>query len=240
MSIYDYMPETVITYSKDKGSITEKIPAKKKISDDIKNLVQGLLGLNRQPQQNIAKNIEPIVSQDPEQIVRKETPIQNIQPTVEPTPTVILQFTTARNPAVSKFKIPENVHSAIKKASDEFGVPASILYDIALQESSFDPTLRNPDPNSTAGGLFQYTNGTWDTINNYANMPNSSLTNWNNPDKMDPEASARATAYLIKNGQLGRWNASQGVWGPQYTQDEMKNYYSQTAPKDIPSMNWKQ
>lgn len=230
MGFSDYLPEAKVTFENGVQK-TEKIPAKRRVADDIKNLVSSLL---KRPKVSETMDVAPspvtpeVISKpeviEPEQQVRQMIP----------------QTATARNPAVSKFKIPDNVHSAINKASTEFGVPASLLYDIALQESSFNPTLKNSLPGSTAAGLFQFTDGTWDTVNNYANMQGSSLKNWNNPDKMDPEASARATAYLIKNGQLGRWNASQGVWGPQYGQDELQDFYSQTGKDEIPTGNWKQ
>jgi hypothetical protein len=236
MAFADYFPESKITFE---GGVEkrEKIPAKKNIADDIKNLVSSIL----KPRQSETLNVLPnsTASAVPEIVAIPKAVLPDPEQQVRQMPVQTPPSTTARNPAVSKFTIPENVHSAINKASTEFGIPASLLYDIALQESSFDPTLRNSQPGSTAAGLFQFTDGTWDTVNNYANMEGSSLSNWNNPDKMDANASARAAAYLIKNGQLGRWNASQGVWGPQYSRDELNSYYSQTGEDEIPVDNWK-
>lgn len=85
MDIYDYIPETKTTYSKEKGRTSEVLPAKRKISDDIKNLVQSLLGLNRQPEQKVQQNLAspapqkieiapspaPVETSDPEQIARQ-------------------------------------------------------------------------------------------------------------------------------------------------------------------------
>lgn len=159
-----------------------------------------------------------------------------VEPTQAPVQTPAPMMRAARNPAFSKFKVPDNVRVAIDKATDEFKLPPSLLYDIALQESSFNPTLKNPLPGSTAGGLFQFTDGTWDTVGNYSRMKGSSLRDWNNPDKFDPEANARAAAYLIKNGQLGRWTASSDVWGPHYTKDELLDFFAQTGTNDIPAL----
>lgn len=182
----------------------------------------------------------------PADIIGKLEPSQSPRPLPSQQPASNLQFKSGtpavgegtapavntgmgRNPSMGKFNVPSVVHDAIQKAATEFGVPASLLYDIALQESSFNPSLQNPQEGSTAAGLFQFTNGTWDTVGNYARMQGSSLKNWNNPDKMDPYANARAAAYLIKNGQLGRWDASKGVWGPYYKPEEIQSYYSQSG-----------
>jgi hypothetical protein len=233
MAFSDYFPSSKITLDSS-GRKEEKIPAKKNIADDIKNLVSSILKPRQPETSNVLPN--PTASAVPEIVA---TPKADPEQQVRQMPVQTPPSTTARNPAVSKFTIPENVHTAINKASTEFGIPASLLYDIALQESSFNPNLRNSQEGSTAAGLFQFTDGTWDTVNNYANMEGSSLSNWNNPDKLNADASARAAAYLIKNGQLGRWNASQGVWGPQYGKDELASYYSQTGQDEIPTNNWK-
>ena len=174
-----------------------------------------------------AKNVQ-------EQVVQ---PVQTIND-YKPAP-MVQQTMGARNPAFSRYNVSAPVRTAIENAANEFNIPSSLLYDIALQESSFNPTLRNQQAGSTAEGLFQFTNGTWDTVNRYARMPGSSLRNWNNPNKLDVNSNARAAAYLIKNGQLGRWNASQGVWGPQYSKEEVQPFYSQTTSNEIPNTNWK-
>ncbi len=138
----------------------------------------------------------------------------------------------ARNPAASKYNISPQVNSAMTKAAETFGVPASLLADIALQESSFDPTntaKRGGFEDSTAAGLFMFNDPTWQTVMNYANMPNSSLKGvLPNTDRMDPNTAAIAAAYLIKFGQLGRWDESKGVWGKHYSDEELSPFYTQT------------
>jgi len=144
-----------------------------------------------------------------------------------PTPLQMAQQIMARNPNVKNYNITPEVERAITSASSQYGVPASLLGDIALQESSFNPTLRNPEEGVTAAGLFQFNDPTWDTVMNYAKKEGTTLKLPNN-DRMDPNTAAMAAAYLIKNGQLGRWDASKGVWGTYYKPEELTSYYSQT------------
>lgn len=141
---------------------------------------------------------------------------------------------SARNPSASKFSIAPQVHTALSEAAQAYKIPPSLLYDIALQESSFNPTLVNTTPDAYRGGkpinptgLFQFTDDTWDTVKNYAAMPNSSL-KLPNFERTDPKTNALAAAYLIKFGQLGRWDASKNVWGPYYKEEEISPYYAQT------------
>lgn len=138
----------------------------------------------------------------------------------------------ARNPAFSKFNVTPQVQDAISQAANKYQVPPELLYDIALQESSYDPTKTNP--NAPAGlnplGLFQFTDSTWQNIlNQYNNKPGMTLS-LSNTDRLDPYTNAAAAAYLIKHGQLGKWDASEGVWGNYYTPQELESqgFYSQS------------
>lgn len=101
-----------------------------------------------------------------------------------------------------------------------------------MQESSLNPDARNPEPGVTAAGLFQINNPTWDTIHKYGNMPGSTL-KLPSSNHMDPNTNASAAAYLIKHGQLGRWDASKNVWGKFWPEEELDNlgFYSQTLKK---------
>lgn len=173
----------------------------------------------------------------PEFAVRQEANQPQFRPSPSPTPTPQPEFAStksdlARNPAVKKFNIRPEVDTAIKQAASEFKLPPSILYDIALQESSFDPGLKNTSPEGVAAGtpvgLFQFTPGTWQSVINYANKPGSSLRLPQNPKREDPLTNARAAAYLISHGQLGRWDASKNIWGKFYSPEELQPYYSQT------------
>ena len=138
----------------------------------------------------------------------------------------------ARNPNITKFKITSKVNGSITRASKKFDLPPTLLFDIALQESSFDAGLVNITPEGKEAGnptgLFQFTDDTWETIKNYANDKTTSLYNvLPNFDRKDPLTNSLAAAYLIKFGQLGRWDASRGVWGEHYSDEELESYYSQ-------------
>lgn len=114
-----------------------------------------------------------------------------------------------------------NVEDAIFKAATKYDVPASLLYDIAFSESSLDPRKRNISGEGlkagTPKGLFQFTPGTWDTVLNYSRDPASSLHGvLPTEDVFDPYTNALAAAYLIKFGQLGKWDASEWNWGEHY------------------------
>lgn len=156
---------------------------------------------------------------------------QRAQPTVAPV--VAPVGALGRNPDLPKKPMSDQVKNAILTAAKEFNVPSQLLFDIAYSESGFRPDAANETPEGQAvgvpRGVFQFTPGTWDSdLKNYANMPGSSLTNWNNPDRNDPAANSRAAAYLIKNGQLARWDASMSNWGRFYNDDEIADYYSQS------------
>lgn len=138
-----------------------------------------------------------------------------------------------RNPASNKYNITQPVKDAINTASKKFGVPTSLLYDIALQESSFLPDKVNPDaPQLNPVGLFQFTDKTWDEVMNYAKSPQSSLYGvLPDTNRRNPVTNALAAAYLIKYGQLGKWDASEGVWGNYWTPQELEDmgFYDQSV-----------
>lgn len=132
----------------------------------------------------------------------------------------------ARNPNFSKFKVGPEVEDAIMKAAGKYSLPPELLFDIALQESSYDPSLVNDTPaGREAGnptGLYQFTDNTWnDILSRYNNKPGMTL-NLANTNRQDPYTNAQAAAYLIKNGQLGKWDASEGVWGNYWSPQELE------------------
>lgn len=139
-----------------------------------------------------------------------------------------------RNPELGNKPMSPQVQSAIMAAAHEFNVPSTLLFDIGYSEGGFRPDARNDSPEGqkvgVPVGLFQFTPGTWNgDLANYAKMPNSSLKNWaSTMPREDPLANARAAAYLIKFGQLGRWAASSPNWGRFYSNDELAPYFSQT------------
>ena len=190
------------------------------ITDKINDLLTKILGSKEITLYN--KNL-PRKTAQPATITPTNSP--------KPSPEAVQQaLSIARNPNFSKYSVNDDVKNAIEQASKQYNVPADLLYDIALQESSFDPTKTAKEggfADSTAGGLFMFNDPTWDTVRNYDKNPKNTI-NLPNDNRMDPTTSALAAAYLIKMGQLGRWDASKGVWGQHYKPEELQSYYSQT------------
>lgn len=168
----------------------------------------------------------------------KQSPQITASPLPSPTPTPMAQNVPAggygRNPGLSRYTISPDVHRALNQASTKYNVPVELLYDMAAQESSFNPHLVNTTPaGRVAGnptGLYQFTDNTWsDVVNMYNNKPGMSLS-LPNTNRTDPMTNAEAAAYLIKNGQLGKWDASEDVWGNYWTPDELEalGFYKQS------------
>ncbi len=166
-----------------------------------------------------------------------KTPTSILTPTPTPTPPVL-----ARNPSIDKYRVTDKVKNSINEAASKFNVPSQLLFDITLQESSFDPSLVNVTPEGKAAGnptgLFQFTDNTWEQVKRYNRDSNSSLYKvLPNTNRKDPKTNALAAAYLIKFGQLGKWDASEDVWGEYWTPEELEEqgFYSQTM-KHIPGI----
>lgn len=173
-------------------------------------------------------------------------PIENYFPDqIQTPPPMPISTTLARNPDISKFNISEPIKLAIFAAAKKFNVPPQLMFDIALQESSFDQSLVNP--NAELGlnptGLYQFTDATWNggydsngrwipgVLEQYANNPQMGLYGvLPNENRTDPYTNALTAAYLISNGQLGKWDASEGVWGNYWTPQELEEsgFYKQS------------
>ena len=158
-------------------------------------------------------------------------------PTLTPTPTPT-QVKIARNPDAVKLveSASSEVSEAISLASKEFDVPQDLLADIIYQESKFDASRKasdhgfdgvtinketgKPYPYSSATGLFQFIDATWEDIKRLMGdlLPKDA-------ERTDPVASARAAAWAISNGYLSWWNESKGVWGEFYEDKELEEYY---------------
>jgi soluble lytic murein transglycosylase-like protein len=98
----------------------------------------------------------------------------------------------------------QSMSANIAEASKITGVDPSVLAAIAGQESGGKSNAKNP--NSTATGLFQFTEGTWlDTVKKYGSaagintqgMSRAEILNLRN----DPRASAIMGAFYIRDGQ---------------------------------------
>ena len=171
-----------------------------------------------------------------------------VQPTVQPEVRGIAYTNAGRTDRAQNTPINQDLINTITNAAKAFNVPASLMFDIAAQESSFNP---KSDPwNEGRGqqyadagypkGLYQLTDPLWSSLTEGTGDFGKSLRPMlKNVDRFDPETNALAAAYLISHGQLGRWNASQGVWGPGYTYEEILPFYNQTLGDRIPSTGWK-
>lgn len=182
-------------------------------------------------------------------VANKNLPVVKIIPEVKaaeiqaPTPSGDTSETKPRNPSFKQFNPTANVVSAIDKAGQEYGVPPSFLKDVAMQESSLNAEkINDTQAGIDAGnptGLFQFTDGTWQTIlDQYNNKPGMSL-HLNSTNRQDPLANAQAAAYLIKHGQLDKWADSEGVWGNFWTPTELEKlgFYDQ-SPTHIKGHRW--
>jgi hypothetical protein len=93
--------------------------------------------------------------------------------------------------------IPENIKSAIKKASSNTGVSEDLLIAFAEIESGFDEDVISGNRNSDTGvqGLFQITRKTWDSIRNPGIKPSArGYIRYS----LDINEQARTAAILIK------------------------------------------
>ena len=194
------------------------------------------------PQPKLATNIQPTIARTQPQITPTPEPVIQQEPTQAPIRNVIGRNSNAKN-----FTVTPTVEQSMSKAADYYKLEhPELMGDIALQESSYDPNKvaaegiydgkhRDADGNiiplSTSRGLYMYNDPTWETVNVYKNNTDSTL-NLPNDDRMNPDTSSMATAYLIKNGQLGRWAASANVWAPNYTWEELQPYLTQTGEKE--------
>jgi len=159
-------------------------------------------------------------------------------PTATPTSIQVQQPVVAsksvirgRNPSTLKVNVQPVVSNAIETAAKMYGLPSSLLYDVAYGESSLQPNppLVIDQYGREHKGLFQFDANTWKTLKNYGNMEGSTLKLPEGVDFTDPFGSAIGAAYLISHGQLGRWTASVDSWGKYYKDQELEPYYSQSG-----------
>lgn len=111
---------------------------------------------------------------------------------------------------------------AIHEAAEETEVPEELLQDIAWAESSYDfkAEPEQTTPSGKAGGLFQFTTGTWKHMMRlYPNLAK------NMGERFNPEISAKVAAKAIEDGWLEKWDASKSKWGQNYEPEEISEYY---------------
>ena len=112
----------------------------------------------------------------------------------------------------------------IYKYAKKYNIPPSLMMDMALQESTFNVSAQSKK--STAGGLFQFLDKTWEHTKDQGIIPQ-------NAEKTDLDANVKATAYWISKGYLGWWSArynkdtkeyNHKKWSRYYTEEELKKF----------------
>lgn len=107
----------------------------------------------------------------------------------------------------------ELIKPLIAEAAKRVGIDPAFLVPIANSESGFNPNAKAPS--STAGGLFQFTDGTWDAyLKKYG--PKHGLAP--NTSKFDPWANAVIGAELIKENSdtMSKFKGSKATVGDAY------------------------
>lgn len=124
-------------------------------------------------------------------------PANGNQPTAAPQPQQPLPPipVSQAQPAIQAPAAPSDnpVLAGIDNASKATGVPANLLHTIAAAESNLNPLAKNP--NSSAKGLFQMTQGTWkQMVNKYGDQFGIGYKDIN-----DPQANATMAAMLTQD-----------------------------------------
>ena len=101
----------------------------------------------------------------------------------------------------------ENIEEIIERVCQENGfTEVEKLKRIASCESSNDPKVKNPNPNSSATGLFQFTKGTWQDGCKQLGV------DWDLEDRKDVEKATVMTIHFIGRGEISRWNETRHCW----------------------------
>lgn len=98
------------------------------------------------------------------------------------------------------------VECAIRDAAHRYHIDLETFTKLIWCESRFDPEARNP--HSTATGLAQFLDGTWQWVDELG-APFTHL------GRTDPRGNAFTAAWLIARedlGGIGHWNESRGCW----------------------------
>jgi soluble lytic murein transglycosylase-like protein len=116
-----------------------------------------------------------------------------------PTPWVVAHV----KPASVKPLVKPSVKQLIKQYAVKYAVSPSLALSIASCESQFNPRARNP--NSTAKGVYQFTQGSWRGY---------SIQKWGKVrDVFNPSYNAELAMYVISLHGTSPWLASRGCWG---------------------------
>ena len=98
---------------------------------------------------------------------------------------------------------------AIDKWAGYYGVDKDLAVRIAEAESSLNCKVKNKD--SSAGGLFQFTNSTFLYAQKRLGKPQDLS------KKFDCDESAELGVYLLSKGELHHWDASRSVWDQDFS-----------------------
>lgn len=166
----------------------------------------------------------------------------------QPTPTYDSNYTGRTKKAMDLLSQDPRTDmvEAFNAAAQKYGISPNLLLDIAAYESGFNPQAAaansgfdgvtinpntgQPYPYSSAAGLFQFTDGTWNDLKRWGVVPQDA-------SKFDPAMSAMGAAYLINSGQIHRWSPSMGGpslygngtrpgWMDPYAAEEVAPYLS--------------
>lgn len=146
------------------------------IADDIGRFVDSL----KQPQESVA----PAPQENDIQSLSDEQLLQIIQQ----------QQNNSSTPSATTTQAPD-ITASINAAGEQSGVNPSLLTRIAKVESGLDPNAANP--NSSASGLFQFTDGTWrEMVKKYGKELGVA-----EGDKNDPQANALMAGLFTRDNQ---------------------------------------
>lgn len=118
-----------------------------------------------------------------------------------------------------------NIESMVRAKADEYGIDPDVFVGLALRESGMNPGAKNPG--SSAGGLFQFIDGTWKS--------------YGKGDKFDPEANADAAARMFKEN-LSRFGGDTRLAlaahhvGPGKAERALTD--SRVGDKDVSTQKW--
>ena len=95
-------------------------------------------------------------------------------------------------PGVSEMEAGTDIEQIVRDAADSVGVPADMLIAIGRAESDLKPDAKNPS--SSASGLYQFIDSTWDEMVN----KHGSIHNVMEGDRLDARSNALMGAELMK------------------------------------------
>jgi soluble lytic murein transglycosylase-like protein len=114
---------------------------------------------------------------------------------------------------------------AIEKWAQYYRVDKALAVRIAHAESGLDCKVQNK--NSSAGGLFQFTNSTFLNTQKELKKPQDVS------KKFDCDENAELGIYLLSKGELHHWDASRSAWDPSWVAEpELTSSFSTESASD--------